>query len=141
MLDLERSRVAFEKGQIGPGMLWTVESLRMATEAGDEAGKHLAPGQPVGVGARIRRARPVSFPRRAGTSGRVQPGRQDDPNRISRPHRAALGCGNGPTHRPASSAFGQCDVGGVQPGRHALRHRGLRQDGTGMGPRRRQACR
>ena len=42
MLDLERGRVAFEKRQVGPGMLWTVESLRMATEAGDEAGKHLA---------------------------------------------------------------------------------------------------
>ena len=36
MLDLERGRAAFEKGQIGVGMLWTVESLRMATEAGDE---------------------------------------------------------------------------------------------------------
>ena len=42
MLDLERGRVAFEKGQVAPGMLWTLESLRMATEAGDEAGKHLA---------------------------------------------------------------------------------------------------
>jgi WD40 repeat protein/serine/threonine protein kinase/tetratricopeptide (TPR) repeat protein len=42
MLNFERGRVASEKGQVGPGMLWTVESLRMATEAGDEAGKHLA---------------------------------------------------------------------------------------------------
>ncbi len=42
MLNFERGRVAFEKGQVGPGMLWIVESLRMATEAGDEAGKHLA---------------------------------------------------------------------------------------------------
>ena len=30
------------EGQIGVGMLWTVESLRMATEAGDEAGRHVA---------------------------------------------------------------------------------------------------
>jgi serine/threonine protein kinase len=30
-LDLERGQAAFEKGQIGLGMLWTVESLRMAT--------------------------------------------------------------------------------------------------------------
>jgi WD40 repeat protein/tetratricopeptide (TPR) repeat protein len=37
MLDLERGRIAFERGQIGAGMLWTVESLRMATEAGDPA--------------------------------------------------------------------------------------------------------
>ena len=42
MLDLERGRAAFEKGQIGVGMLWIVESLRMAAEAGDEAGRHVA---------------------------------------------------------------------------------------------------
>ena len=41
-LDLERGQAAFEKGQIGVGMLWTVESLRMAVEAGDEAGRHVA---------------------------------------------------------------------------------------------------
>src|SRR5262249_55008866 len=41
-LDLERGRVAFEKDQIGVGLLWTVESLRMATAAGDEPGRHLA---------------------------------------------------------------------------------------------------
>ncbi len=41
-LDLERGQAAFEKGQIGVGMLWTVESLRMATEAKDEAGRHVA---------------------------------------------------------------------------------------------------
>ena len=42
MLDLERGRAAFEKGQVGVGMLWTVESLRMAAAAGDEAGQHVA---------------------------------------------------------------------------------------------------
>src|SRR5262249_54788470 len=42
MLDLERGRAAFEKGQIGVGMLWTVESLRMADRAGDEAGRAVA---------------------------------------------------------------------------------------------------
>ncbi len=42
MLNFERGRVAFEKGEVGVGMLWTVESLRMATEARDEAGRHLA---------------------------------------------------------------------------------------------------
>ncbi len=41
-LDLERGQAAFEKGQIGVGMLWTVESLRMAAEAGDAAGRHVA---------------------------------------------------------------------------------------------------
>ena len=30
ILDLERGRIAFERGQIGVGMLWTVESLRTA---------------------------------------------------------------------------------------------------------------
>jgi WD40 repeat protein/tetratricopeptide (TPR) repeat protein len=42
MLDLERGRIAFEKGHVGEGMLWTVESLRMATAAGDEDWKRLA---------------------------------------------------------------------------------------------------
>ncbi len=42
ILNLERGRAAFEKGQLSVGMLWTVESLRMAAEAGDEAGKHVA---------------------------------------------------------------------------------------------------
>jgi hypothetical protein len=42
MLDLERGRAAFEKGQVGAGMLWTVESLRTATAAGDEAARRVA---------------------------------------------------------------------------------------------------
>jgi serine/threonine protein kinase len=41
-LDLERGRVAFDKDQIGVGLLWTVEALRMATAAADEPGRHLA---------------------------------------------------------------------------------------------------
>ena len=41
-LDLERGRVAFERGQIGQGMVWTLESLRMAIEAGDAAVRHVA---------------------------------------------------------------------------------------------------
>jgi WD40 repeat protein/serine/threonine protein kinase/tetratricopeptide (TPR) repeat protein len=42
MLDLERGRSAFEKGHVGEGMLWTFESLQMATEARDAAGRHVA---------------------------------------------------------------------------------------------------
>jgi WD40 repeat protein/serine/threonine protein kinase/tetratricopeptide (TPR) repeat protein len=42
MLNFERGRIAFEKGEVGAGMLWTVESLRMATVAGDPDGRHLA---------------------------------------------------------------------------------------------------
>ena len=40
--NLERGRIAFERGQIGVGMIWTVESLRMAIEAGDPAWKRTA---------------------------------------------------------------------------------------------------
>jgi eukaryotic-like serine/threonine-protein kinase len=40
--DLERGLAAFEKGRIGVGMLWTVESLRVASEAGDEDGRRVA---------------------------------------------------------------------------------------------------
>ena len=42
MLNFERGQIAFERGQIGPGMIWTTESLRLATEANDDAGRHLA---------------------------------------------------------------------------------------------------
>ncbi len=41
-LNLERGQAAFEKGKINVGMLWTVESLRMAAAADDEAGKRVA---------------------------------------------------------------------------------------------------
>ena len=42
VLDLERGQAAFDKRQVGVGMLWTVQSLRMATQAGDEAARHAA---------------------------------------------------------------------------------------------------
>jgi serine/threonine protein kinase len=42
VLDLERGRVAFAKRQVGVGMLWTVQSLRMAAQAGDAVGRHVA---------------------------------------------------------------------------------------------------
>ena len=42
MLNLERGRIAFERGQIDVGMLWTVESLRTAAQAGDPAWKRTA---------------------------------------------------------------------------------------------------
>jgi eukaryotic-like serine/threonine-protein kinase len=41
-LDLERGRAAFEKGEIGLGMVWTLESLKMATEARDAAARRVA---------------------------------------------------------------------------------------------------
>jgi eukaryotic-like serine/threonine-protein kinase len=41
-LHLERGRAAFEKGQVGVGMLWTVKSLRTAAAAEDEAGQRVA---------------------------------------------------------------------------------------------------
>ena len=41
-LYLERGRAAFEKGQVGVGLLWTVESARTAAAVGDEAGQRVA---------------------------------------------------------------------------------------------------
>jgi eukaryotic-like serine/threonine-protein kinase len=41
-LHLERGRAAFEKGRVGVGLLWTVESARTAAAAGDEAGQRVA---------------------------------------------------------------------------------------------------
>jgi len=42
ILNFERGQTAFEKGHVGEGMLWTVESLRMAAEAGAEDWKRVA---------------------------------------------------------------------------------------------------
>jgi len=42
MLNFERGQTAFEQGEIGRGLLWMVETLRNATEAGDPAWKHAA---------------------------------------------------------------------------------------------------
>ncbi len=42
MLNFDTGQAAFEKGQIGVGMLWTVEALRMADRAGDPAWKRAA---------------------------------------------------------------------------------------------------
>jgi len=42
VLNFERGQAAFERGEIGPGLLWMVETLRNATDAGDAAWKHVA---------------------------------------------------------------------------------------------------
>ncbi len=42
MLNFEKGRAAFERGQVGPGMLWMAATLRNATEAGDTAWKQAA---------------------------------------------------------------------------------------------------
>ncbi len=42
MLDFEHGRIACEQGQIGPGLVWMIESLRTATDAGDPAWRHAA---------------------------------------------------------------------------------------------------
>jgi WD40 repeat protein/tetratricopeptide (TPR) repeat protein len=40
--DFERGQAAFEKGEIGPGMLWMIESWRLALEAGETAWQRAA---------------------------------------------------------------------------------------------------
>jgi eukaryotic-like serine/threonine-protein kinase len=42
ILNFERGQFAFNRGEIGPGLLWMVETARAATEAGDPDWKHLA---------------------------------------------------------------------------------------------------
>jgi WD40 repeat protein/tetratricopeptide (TPR) repeat protein len=42
ILNFERGQTAFDKGQSSAGLLWTVEALRMATEAGAEDWRHVA---------------------------------------------------------------------------------------------------
>ena len=40
--NFDRGQAAFEKGEIGPGMLWMIESWRSAVDAGDPAWQHVA---------------------------------------------------------------------------------------------------
>jgi serine/threonine protein kinase len=40
--NFDRGQAAFEKGEIGPGMLWMIESWRSAVAAGDPAWQHAA---------------------------------------------------------------------------------------------------
>ena len=40
--NFDRGQAAFEKGEIGPGMLWMIESWRSAVDAGDPAWQHAA---------------------------------------------------------------------------------------------------
>ena len=42
LLNLQRGQAACDQGQIGPGLLWMVESLRAATDAGDPDWKNAA---------------------------------------------------------------------------------------------------
>ena len=55
--NFDRGQAAFEKGEIGPGMLWMIESWRSAVAAGDPAWQHaaranLAPGGRTTPGSR-----------------------------------------------------------------------------------------
>ncbi len=80
-LDLERGQAAFEKGQVGVGMLWTVESLRMAAEAGDEAGQHVALANLSAWRRHHVELKEVFSHGNTVACGRLQPRRQDDPHR------------------------------------------------------------
>jgi WD40 repeat protein len=40
--NFERSQAAFEKGEVGPGLLWMIESWRSAVDAGDLSWQHAA---------------------------------------------------------------------------------------------------
>jgi hypothetical protein len=40
--NFDRGRASFEKGEIGPGLLWLIESWRSAVDAGDLAWQHVA---------------------------------------------------------------------------------------------------
>src|SRR5262249_32491252 len=40
--NFERGQAAFEKGEIGPGMHWLIQSWRSAVDAGDPAWQHAA---------------------------------------------------------------------------------------------------
>src|SRR5262249_48599245 len=42
ILNFERGQAACERGELGPGLIWTVESLRAATEAGDPTWQRVA---------------------------------------------------------------------------------------------------
>ena len=51
ILDFERGQAAFEKGEIGPGLVWMVECWRSAREAGDLTWQRTARAHLAGITA------------------------------------------------------------------------------------------
>jgi len=66
---LERGQVAFEKGQIGPGLLWTLEGWRSAAEAADPAWRRAARASLSAWAGEYPRLRAVFSPTRRPSSG------------------------------------------------------------------------
>ena len=102
--NFDRGQAAFEKDQIGPGLLWMIESWRSAVAAGDPAWQHaaranLAAWQPhhARLKAVLSHAGPVDAAAFSPDGKTIVTGQR-------RPHRAALGRRHRPAHRPAPPA-------------------------------------
>ncbi len=138
-LDLERGQTAFEKGQIGVGMLWTVESLRMATKAGDEVGKHVALAN---LSAwRRHYVEPKEVFTRAVSCMAFSP---DGKTIVTGSYDKTARLWDAATGRPLGQPMEHSDsqvCRGVQPGWQGDPHRRLRQHGAAVGRRHRPAHR
>ena len=132
--NFDRGQAAFEKEQIGQGLLWMIESWRSAIAAGDPVWQHaaranLAAWQPItpGSGGFL----PLESRRGRG----FQPRRQDDRDGRRRPDGAALGHRDGEASRPAPAAsrrgLSQCRL---QPRRQDDTHGQRRRRRGGMPP-------
>ena len=131
--NFDRGQAAFEKDQIGPGLLWMIESWRSAIAAGDPAWQHaaranLAAWQPhhPRLKAVLSHAGPVD-------SAAFSPDGKIDRHRERRPHRAALGRRHRPARRPAVAPSRHSLCRGVQSRRQDRSHRVQRQDGAALG--------
>ena len=135
--NFDRGQAAFEKDQIGPGLLWMIESWRSAVEAGDPAWQHAA------------RANLAAWqPHHARLKAVLSHDGPVDAAAFSPDGKTILTGGDDSTARLWDAATGQ-PIGhalrhrrrgherGVQPRRQDRPHRLRRQDGAALGRRHR----
>jgi serine/threonine protein kinase len=123
VVNFERAQGAFERGEIGPGLLFLAASQRSARAAGDPAWQHARPRQPVGLATPGPPGEGRLLPRQGCDLCGLQSRRQDHPHRRQGQHGPALGRRDGLPHRRAPGAWGRRRRRAVQPRRQDGPHR------------------
>ncbi len=118
----ERGQAAFEREEVGQGLVSMVESWRSAVAARPGLATH-RPGGPLGLAPRGPSGSLRLLSGRGHPGRRIQPGRPDRLHREPRPDGAALGHRDGPAHRLAAGAPAPADRGHLHRRWFRSRHR------------------